>query len=45
MKECRVIFIMAMNIYLWHKITLRQESPLLLHTHTWFLQLLLHILL
>lgn len=27
MKECRVIFIMAMNICLWHKITLRQKSP------------------
>lgn len=33
MKECRVIFILTMNIYLWYKITLRQESHLL-HTHT-----------
>lgn len=45
MKECRVIFIMTMNICLWRKITLRQESPLLLHTYTWFFQLLLHTLL
>lgn len=36
MKVCRVFFIMTVTIYLWDKITLKQQSPLLLHIYAWF---------
>lgn len=28
MKACGVFFIMTMNVYLWDKITLKQQSPI-----------------